>query len=254
MARTFSRNASFSDISGEDVEKTKLPTWPCCVSPFCEHRSTACTLRGWGSFVAVELTPADTSLASSAIYVDFSLDGLLVVVADAAVCPVKGHVAAWLVLVPAVSHLAGHPCTAQNASRSSCQSQVLNAGMADRIRQSARHLLRLLSERLSYVELSASETSRSCAECLIANAANTSRFRNLSHSALRIAKHLLQSDAGTKAQRFCNFSYPNLSCQWYRSLSVSPVACIPKSQKTIRHHVHMSPCACTCFLVPGPNA
>ena len=165
MARTFSRNASLSDISGEDVEKTKLPTWPCCVSPFCEHRSTACTLRGCGSFVAVELTPADTSLASSAIYVDFSSMGcyLLWPMLRSALSKVKGHVAAWLVLVPTVPHPAGNtvmhatknPCTTRNASRSSCQTQALNAGIADRIRQSARHPLRLLSERLAYVELSA---------------------------------------------------------------------------------------------------
>ena len=71
------------------------------MSPFCDHRSTACTSRGCGSFGTVELTPADTSLASSAIYLDFSSYGLLFVVADAAVCLVKGHVAAWLVLVPA---------------------------------------------------------------------------------------------------------------------------------------------------------
>ena len=97
-----------------------------------------------------------------------------------------------------------HRRKTRDASRKSVFLSVaglFSAGMTGRIWQSARHLLRLLSERLAYVELSASETSRSCAECLMTNAAKASRSRNFFRPERRLAKHWLQSDAETKTRR-----------------------------------------------------
>ena len=83
------------------------------------------------------------------------------------------------------------------------------------------------SERLAYVELFASETSRSCAECLVNNAASASCSRNFFRPERRLAKDWLQDDAVTKTRRLARVflserSMPLLQKSLYKPRTIHP--------------------------------
>ena len=83
------------------------------------------------------------------------------------------------------------------------------------------------SERLAYVELFASETSRSCAECLVNNAASSSRSRHFFRPESRLAKDWLQGDAETKTRRLARIflsarTMPLLQTSVYKPRTIHP--------------------------------